>query len=355
MPNFNAKIMWLITISGIIIAFGHYLVYYYVTKKPKDISGRHCVITGKGGNISLEFFNAFVVNSKQIPGGSQGIGLGVAIECAKRGADVTIIARNVAALEKAKSEIKANCKKNSQKIEYYSLDIASGYEKVENALKDIEERSGFIYMLVNCAGMAVCGRMEDIPIADAKWMMDLNYFGTYYPVRYVLPKMKSAGEGIIVFTASQAGLLGIYGYSAYAATKFALRGLAESVAMETKQHGVSVTLALPSDTDTPGFEKENETKPEETKLISGSGGLAKPEDVGRKILEDALVGSFFSILGFESFLVSNICVGMATWWGPVLGIFQVVCAGPLRLVAIIIQEFFQYQIRSVQKSKKKAD
>jgi 3-dehydrosphinganine reductase len=82
--------------------------------------------------------------------------------------------------------------------------------------------------------------------------MDVNYFGTFYPTRYVLPKMKAAGDGIIVITASQGALMGIYGYGAYAASKFALRGLAETIAMESKSKGVSVTLALPTDTDTPG-------------------------------------------------------------------------------------------------------
>lgn len=69
-------------------------------------------------------------------------------------------------------------------------------------------------MLVNCAGTAICGKFEDIDVNDAKMMMDINYFGTYYPTRCVLPKMKEAKDGIIVITASLAALLGIYGYSA---------------------------------------------------------------------------------------------------------------------------------------------
>lgn len=287
-----------------------------------------------------------------ISGGSSGIGLWVAVECAKRGADVTIIARNVNSLEKAKLLIEENCKTKSQKIEYYSLDVSSGYENIEAAFTEIEQKSGPIYMLVNCAGTAICGITEDIDVKDAKWMMDLNYFGTYYAVRWVIPKMKAAQDGIIVITASQAALLGIYGYSAYAASKFALRGLAETVAMETKQHGISVTLALPSDTDTPGFERENHSKPEETKLISGSGGLAHPKDVGEKIVKDALNGEFFSIRGFESFLVTNVCVGMATYSGPFLTLFQVIFLGPMRLVALGVQWNFQQIIKSVQKKKK---
>lgn len=62
--------------------------------------------------------------------------------------------------------------------------------------------------------------------------------------------------------------------------------------MESKHLGVTVTLAMPSDTDTPGFENEEKSKPKETKIISGSGGLAKPEDVAAQIVKDALVWVF---------------------------------------------------------------
>lgn len=103
-------------------------------------------------------------------------------------------------------------------------------------------------MLVNCAGMAICGTIEDTKPEDAKFLIDLNYLGTFYPIQYVLPKMKANKDGIIVLTASQAGLLGIYGLGAYSASKFALRGLAEALSMETKHLGINVTLALPADT-----------------------------------------------------------------------------------------------------------
>lgn len=76
-------------------------------------------------------------------------------------------------------------------------------------------------------------------------MMDLNYFGTYYPTRYCLENMKKRKmRGTIVITASQAALLGIYGYGAYSAAKFALRGLAETIAMESSHCGISVGISL---------------------------------------------------------------------------------------------------------------
>jgi 3-dehydrosphinganine reductase len=96
--------------------------------------------------------------------------------------------------------------------------------------------------------MAICGTIEDTKPEDAKFMVDLNYLGTFYPIHYVLPKMKARKDGIIVLTSSQGGLLGIYGLGAYSATKFAVRGLAEALSMETKHLGINVTLGLPADT-----------------------------------------------------------------------------------------------------------
>lgn len=176
-----------------------------------------------------------------------------------------------------------------QKFQYRCLDLSSNYEDVANCLKEIEQLYGDIYMLINCAGLAICGVFEEVSVENARKLMEVNYWGTYNCTRYVLPKMKKAKEGIIVITASQAALFGIYGYGAYAASKYALRGMAETIAMESRHMGVTVTLALPADTNTPGFENEEKTKPQETKIISGSGGLAEPDTVAKRILDDALV------------------------------------------------------------------
>lgn len=241
-----------------------------------------------------------------------------------------------------------------QKIEYYALDVTKGHEAINKAFEETEAKSGDIYMLVNCAGMAICGTIEDTKPEDAKFLMDLNYFGTFFPVRYVLPKMKARKDGIIVLTSSQGGLLGIYGLGAYSAAKFALRGLAETVYMETKHLGINVTVALPADTDTPGFANEEKSKPQETKEICGSGGLFKPEDVAKQLIKDALRGNFFSILGFESWILSILCVGMAPWKNPLLGLLQFYTLGPLRLIGMLIQWNFARIVKKCYKQQQKS-
>ena len=85
--------------------------------------------------------------------------------------------------------------------------------------------------------------------------------------------MRQLGSGRIVLVSSQAGQIGVYGYTSYCATKFALKGLAESLQMELARDNIYVTVAYPPDTDTPGLAEENKTKPIETQLINETSGV----------------------------------------------------------------------------------
>lgn len=99
--------------------------------------------------------------------------------------------------------------KDTQKVECLSLDISANYENVEKALADLERNMGPIYMLVNCAGTAICGKIEDTTPENLHKMIDINLLGTYYCIKAVVQKMKASKEGVIVLTSSQAALLGI--------------------------------------------------------------------------------------------------------------------------------------------------
>jgi 3-dehydrosphinganine reductase len=92
------------------------------------------------------------------------------------------------------------------------------------------------------------------------------------------------------------GLTGLFGYTAYSASKFALRGFAEALQMEVKPFNISVTIAFAPDTDTPCLAEENKMKPIETKLISDTAGISQPDKVAQAIFEDTLVRTSISII-----------------------------------------------------------
>jgi len=176
-------------------------------------------------------------------------------------------------------------------------------------------------------------KLEDISESDIQKQLSLNIVGTIFPTKAIISRMKSRGEGIVVITGSISSILGIYGYSIYSSTKFALRGFAEALHMETKPYGVTVTLALPPDTDTPGLVNENRTKPMETRLISESAGLFHPDVVGEQIVKDALHGRFISYVGFESGIVCTVCAGMSPPASFMSLALEVLLMSPLRFVS----------------------
>ena len=97
--------------------------------------------------------------------------------------------------------------------------------------------------------------------------MDVNYFGTLNAIKAVVPSMIERHHGIIVGVSSAAGILGMFGYTAYSPTKFAVRGLLESLRAEMKPHNVAVHCVFPADIDTPQLEFENRTKPNHQKPL----------------------------------------------------------------------------------------
>uniref|UniRef100_A0A8C5TJK7 3-dehydrosphinganine reductase n=1 Tax=Malurus cyaneus samueli TaxID=2593467 RepID=A0A8C5TJK7_9PASS len=205
---------------------------------------------------SLKLPGAHVV----VTGGSSGIGKCIAIECYKQGAFITLIARDENKLLQTKKEIEKYSVNDKQVVLCISVDVSKDYEQVENVLKQAQEKLGPVDMLVNCAGTSVTGKFEDIEVNSFERLMAVNYLGSVYPSRAVIATMKERRMGRIVFVSSQAGQLGLFGYTAYSPTKFALRGLAEALQMEVKPYNVYITVAYPPDTDTPGFAEESKTK-----------------------------------------------------------------------------------------------
>ncbi|KAI1301495.1 3-ketodihydrosphingosine reductase [Halotydeus destructor] len=304
----------MLPVYGILIAtiLTGYL-YHKWSNKVLNLKGRHVLITG----------------------GSKGIGKAMAIEAVRAGANVTILARNIEDLDRAKLEIlKQVIDPVKQKIEAHSVDVSRDLYAIEQAVADAEAELGPVYMLVNCAGTSVAQRFDETPIDDFKRMMDINYMGSVLTTRAVLPSMKNQKEGVILFVSSVAGLLGLYGYSAYSASKFAIVGLAEVLSMELKPFNISVSVSFPPDTDTPGFEEEQKLKPIETKLISESGGLFSAQTVAAVSLKDAMNKRFGSTVGLESLMVRTVCSGMMpvsslaelVWQVLTMPIFRIISA-----------------------------
>lgn len=195
--------------------------------KRLDLAGKHVLITG----------------------GSSGIGKAVAILCARKKALVTIVARNQNKLDEALEEITTAVV--SAKVQARSADVTN----LDNLSQVINEASRQfsrpVDVLVCSAGATNPLRFEDLSMSDFEFVMKVNFLGIVNSVRAVLPGMKQRKSGRIVFVSSQVGQVGMFGYTAYASSKFAVRGFAECLYPEVKPFGVHLSVSYPPDTDTP--------------------------------------------------------------------------------------------------------
>lgn len=240
-----------------------------------------------------------------ITGGSSGIGKATAQRLASQGATVSIIARDRAKLAQAQAEIEQCRLRPSQRVLALSADVSDRLQ-AEQAVNQAIEQLGAPKVLMTCAGMAHPGYFRELPIEIFERTMAVNYFGSLYCIRAALPAMEQQGQGQIVMISSGAGLIGIYGYTPYCPSKFALRGLAESLRGELKRSGIRVSIVYPPDTDTPQLAEENKTKPPETKAITATASLWSADAVAQTILKGMEQRSFMITPGQEMTVLARL-------------------------------------------------
>jgi len=232
-----------------------------------------------------------------ITGGSSGIGLAVAKKLVEEGFNVTIIARREAQLAAAKNLLTESVITDEQRVITFSADVSDRNE-ITDAIVNAIEILGPPDILITSAGMAHPGYFREIDIDTYEQSMAINYLGTVYAVKAALPHMLENG-GNILMVSSGAGLIGIFGYTAYSPTKFALRGFAESLHAELRQTKVQVSIVYPPDTDTPQLAQENLTKPEETKIMTDTAGVWSADTVAEHMINGIKKGKFAITPGFE--------------------------------------------------------
>jgi 3-dehydrosphinganine reductase len=230
-----------------------------------------------------------------ITGGSSGIGLACAELLAARGAEVVIFARGREQLEKALKVIERNRVSEKQRFLAIQLDV-SQRAQAENLLNKTVVDFGSPDILINSAGVSCPQRFEDIPYAKFDEIIRINLNGTWNTVSILLPYMKERG-GYIVNVSSVAGYIGIFGMTAYSASKFAVIGFSEALRSELKRFNITVSVLCPPDVDTPMLERAGKIKPEETKAISSSASIMKPSDVARDVIDGMSRGQFLILPG----------------------------------------------------------
>lgn len=283
-----------------------------------------------------------------ITGGSSGIGKATAVAVLRAGGHVALLARKQALLDEAARELAPLSRGGTLRITTHSVDVTNEAQ-VKAAVSAITAaHGGRVDGIVASAGVSLPKRFEETTAEEFAWLYNLNVIGCRNVIAACLPHMggaDAAAGGRIVLVSSQAGQSGIYGYSAYSvscacahrasnaavtprplhlqASKFALNGLAQALQHEVYSRHILISQCFPPDTDTPLFAEENRSKPPLTHMLSQATALVQPQVVG-----DAIVGGMthwrpFIAVGFDGWMLSQLCSGFAPAGTLGLAIIQV--------------------------------
>lgn len=276
-----------------------------------------------------------------ITGGSEGIGKNFALEFVKRGANVVIMARTESKLKAAVEELEAAKVSETQKIGFQKMDVTSAADVKEAMAKAVFD-FGAPFFFIACAGSSKPGYFLEQDASVFEQTMNLNYMGTVNALKAVVPLMKTQGGGHIMIVASCAAVVSFIGYSSYAPTKFALRGLADSLRNELCGFGLKVCICYPPDTDTPGFAEEEKLKPPETKACFPASPYAA-DQVARGSVQSMLAGDYHiqSVDVIQNLLVASMA-GVTPRSFPLL---EILLQPILALVCIPFVWNFDYQAR----------
>jgi len=231
-----------------------------------------------------------------ICGGSKGIGRETAKKIARAGGSLCLIARGEEELKAAVEEVKGLFVSDDQFVDWFACDTTD-YDSLEPLLNNFVMKRGTPDYLINVVGIAYPEYIQKLTFADFKQNMDVNYLGQVAPTLIMLPHFIKAQKGHIVFFSSMLGFIGMMGYATYAPSKFALVGLAESVRHELKPHNIDVSVFYPPDTETPGYEIENLTKPPEAAIITETAKIFTADKVAEAFISGLLKKRFHILMG----------------------------------------------------------
>jgi len=245
-----------------------------------------------------------------ITGGSSGIGFALANALVEMDASVILLARDYENLKTARASILEKYPK--AKVKIVSADVTDA-----DSLKIIYDKylrnNDTPDILINSAGVARPGYVEELPLDIYRWTMDIDYHGTVNIIKILLPGMLERGSGHIINISSIAGVVGFFGYTAYSGAKFAVKGFTDALRSEVKSKGIKVSIVYPPDTDTPQLHWENQFKPMETRAISGTAKPVSSKMVAQAILKDAAKGKYTITPGAEAKIMYYASTRYSRW------------------------------------------
>jgi NADP-dependent 3-hydroxy acid dehydrogenase YdfG len=237
-----------------------------------------------------------------ITGAGSGIGRALAVNCAKRGSLLAISDVDEAGLAETVELVK---QAGAKEVRSDRLDVADR-AAFQTYAAAVAEQFGRVNVVVNNAGVALAGDLDDLSYEDMDWIVGVNFWGVVHGTKEFLPHLIASGDGHVVNLSSLFGLLAMPGQSAYNATKFAVRGMTEALREEMliAGHNVGVTAVHPGGIKTAiarnARVSEHEDKAATAKLFDEKLARMSPERAAEIIVKGILKNQARVLVGLDA-------------------------------------------------------
>ena len=193
-----------------------------------------------------------------VTGAAKGMGVAITQTLAREGADLVLTARDTAALETVAAEVRAL----GREAYVVACDVTDEAQVKAMVDKALEVFGGRIDILVNVAGVTgpIETPIQDIKVEDFTYVITANERGTFLPIKHVVPTMIAQSSGKIVNIGGTSGLRGYPMRTSYSASKWAVRGITRTVALELGKYNINVNAVCPGIVETPRMMKLCEAK-----------------------------------------------------------------------------------------------
>ncbi|WJG07634.1 SDR family NAD(P)-dependent oxidoreductase [Aliiglaciecola sp. LCG003] len=238
-----------------------------------------------------------VLKSVVITGGSSGIGLDLAKAYVSKGCDVVLVARNHTKLAAARVECQLLAASAKQQVIAVSADL-SCQQGLASCIEEIRQRIALPDLIIMSAGLVQSVKFIDQSDQEFQHMLQTNLMGSRAVAKAFLPDMLKRGRGKLCFVSSLAGIVPIYGYSGYSASKFAIIGMAGALRQEVFEAGINVSVLCPPEVDTPMVSEESEHILAETRFLKNIGGTLSVNAVTSAAVKGITKNQFLIIPGF---------------------------------------------------------
>ncbi len=237
-----------------------------------------------------------------VTGAGSGIGQATAIALAKEGCHLALADINQAGMEATADDVQ----KSGVEVSQHKIDVANRKD-MERFVEEVIDHHGRVHIIVNNAGVSVFADFVEQSIEDIEWVLGINLWGVIYGCKLFLPHLQKEEEGHIVNVSSTSGIFPTPKMSTYTTSKFAVRGLSETLRLELAKHNIGVTSVHPGmiKTNIPHATKyqEKDKKKQETGAAMFSRFGHPPEKAAHKIVKGIKNNSQRVLIGPEAYVI----------------------------------------------------